>query len=435
MHEAIDIHPKFSVRDEEYFRLLGYPRGHMPGERALELAAWAREWYRANGRPWTYTRGVELLVTNDTLLLDGLRFNSAHLQGHLARHNAQAAMLVAVSAGRECEEHARQLWNEGKPDEYFFLEVFGSAVVEELVATTNGRVCDTAGYDELIAVPHYSPGYSGWDVTDQNKLFGLIASGMTKSFPGPIDVLSSGMLKPKKSMLAVFGLAPAGIATEAAAAHTPCDGCSFSPCQYRRAPYRHDPGARTGAAQPQSEPSRPGYTVNPRALRKWADERVQLVPRPDGTLEAVFRFDGTTCSNMGRPLAFDYRVILSESGGKHRILETSCGPAPGDRGYESTCAFLDDPDGHLHEIACDRPLIGRPLDDVLGWKRPSAPSGCHCTADARIHKWGLALEAIHFALGIRQFMAGKPAGSSTDEVAGNDSGRRIPKRHFVPDEF
>lgn len=398
MRESIDTHPVFTVRDAEYFRLLGYPRGQAPGERALELAAWARDWYLANGRPWTYIRRVELLATNETLILDGLSFDSAQLQQHLARHNAQAAMLLAVSAGRECEEHARQLWNEGKPDEYFFLEIFGSAVVEELVATTNGRVCDMAGFQELKAVPHYSPGYSGWDVADQNKLFGLIATGMRESFPGPIEVLSSGMLRPKKSMLAVFGLAPARNGAETAATHTPCEGCSFSPCQYRRAPYRHDLGARTVSAQPKQEPAHSGYTVNPRALRKWADERVQIAGRADGTVEAVFRFDGTTCSNMGRPLAFDYRVILSDRDGGHRILETSCSPAAGDRGYESTCAFLDDPDKHLHDIAADRPLIGRPLDDVLSWSRVPAPSGCHCNAEGRLHKWGLALEAIHFAL-------------------------------------
>ncbi|HUG11824.1 MAG TPA: hypothetical protein VMM36_12460 [Opitutaceae bacterium] len=430
MRESVERHPSFTVRDTEYFRLLGYPRGHVPSDRALELVAWARSWYRANGRPWTYTRRVELVAASDTLLIDGLHFDSAQLLAHLKRHGAEAAMLVAVSAGRECEEHARQLWNEGKPDEYFFLEIFGSAVVEELVATTNGRVCTLEGCDDLIAVPHYSPGYSGWEVADQNKLFGLITRGMTESFPGSIEVLSSGMLKPKKSMLAVFGLAARRGAPDVTGLHTPCESCSFSPCQYRRAAYRHESGARIATAEAHPGAAPAGYTVNTRALRKWADERVQFGARADGTLEAVFRFDGTTCSNMGHPLAFDYRVILSGPDGGHRILETSCGPAQGDRGYEFTCAFLDDPDKHLLDIASDRPLIGQPLDDVLRWQRPSAPSGCHCTADTRIHKWGLALEAIHFALGIRRGIRrsgqGEHAVASNDQPAGGVHSRRIP---------
>ena len=52
----------------------------------------------------------------------------------------------------------------------------------------------------------------------------------------------------------------------------------------------------------------------------------------------------------------------------------------------------------MSDIAGEKPLLGRPLDEVLSWSRTPAPSGCHCTADSRAHKWGLALEAIHYAL-------------------------------------
>jgi HAE1 family hydrophobic/amphiphilic exporter-1 len=59
----------------------------------------------------------------------------------------------------------------------------------------------------------------------------------------------------------------------------------------------------------------------------------------------------------------------------------------------------------MEEIAVAPPLVGRPLDDVLTWSRDSAPSGCHCTASSRTHKWGLALEAIHYALAQRSVAA------------------------------
>jgi hypothetical protein len=62
------------------------------------------------------------------------------------------------------------------------------------------------------------------------------------------------------------------------------------------------------------------------------------------------------------------------------------------------CAYLTDPDGLMQAITAEKPLLGRPLDEVLQWKRNAAPSGCYCAAESRTHKWGLALEAIHFAL-------------------------------------
>jgi len=394
--ETFDAQPEFHVQDTEYLRLLGYPSGHEPGDRVRELMAWARAWYARHGRPWAYHRRVALQAGGGALRLDGIEFASPRLQEHFEHHGATGAVLVAASAGRECEEHARELWNEGKPDEYFFLEIYGSAVVEDLVARTSGRLCDGASRDQLMAVPHYSPGYSGWDVAEQNRLHALILKGMNGVLPGPLEVLSSGMLRPKKSLLAVFGLAPAAVRPVALA--TPCEGCSFSPCRYRRAAYRHvaRAGEVAAAAAAPSPAREPRYTVNARALRKWAAERISITAQADGTLEAVFRFDGTTCSHQ--PLAFDYRVRLSGPANGNVILGSSCAPAPDDEGHKLTCSYLAGADDHLHEIAADRPLVGRPLDEVFEWSRESAPSGCHCAPASRAHKWGLALEAIHYAL-------------------------------------
>jgi hypothetical protein len=405
MLEVLDARPAVSVQEAEYRRLLGYPQHHVPGERADELAEWARRWYGEHGRPWIYLREVELQVGDDTLRIDGMPFDSKQLQRHLLQAGAGRAMLVAVSAGRSCEEHARQLWQESKPDEYFFLEMFGSAVVEHLVATLSGRICDLAERDGLMAVPHYSPGYTGWDVADQNKLFELITRSMSQPFPEPTEAMTSGMLRPKKSLLAVVGLTVRTGRVLASPNLVPCEACSFSPCQYRRAPYRHaaKPAENVAAAAPDAAvalppPSAVGYSVSVRALRKWAQERVRIEPLDNGRLTVNFRFDGTTCSNQGRPLAFDYSVTLSGSAEGYTIVNADCRPAQGDEGYTSMCSYLSDSEGLMQSIAGEKPLLGRPLNDVLSWTRESAPSGCLCSASQRAHKWGLALEAIHFAL-------------------------------------
>jgi hypothetical protein len=52
----------------------------------------------------------------------------------------------------------------------------------------------------------------------------------------------------------------------------------------------------------------------------------------------------------------------------------------------------------VRAVASEKPLLGRPLDDVLEWQRPRSPSGCFCDADRRAHKWGLVFEVIHFTL-------------------------------------
>jgi hypothetical protein len=396
--ELLDTAPAIAVQEAEYRRLLGYPPNH---------AAWARAWYAEHGRPWFYLREVDLQLADGALRLDGVDFNSPRLREHLLRTGSQRAMILLASAGRACEERSARLWAEGKPDEYFFLEMYGSAVVEHLVATLSGRICALADSAGLMAVPHYSPGYTGWDVAEQVPLFGLIRDRASRPFPEAVEVLSSGMLRPKKSLLAVVGLAPSTGRVEHPR-QTPCEGCSFSPCNYRRSPYRHAPADST-AAQPAAEAAPPvgavsrvadsRYTVGARALRKWATERVRLVRRNDGTVDASFRFDGTTCSNSGWPLAFEYSITLGPPAKGSVILKANCHPAPGDEGHLQMCAYLNDPEGLMAAIAAEKPLLGRPLNDVLAWSRAQGPSsGCYCSAESRTHKWGLALEAIHFTL-------------------------------------
>lgn len=416
--ELLETRPAVAVDPAEYWRLLGYPADHEPSERALELVAWARQWYAENGRPWVYLREAELQVATDALQLDGVEFRSQQLHDHLIVAGARRAMLLAASAGLNCEEHARRLWQESKPDEYFFLEMFGSAVVEHLVASLNGRICDLAERAGQVAIPHYSPGYTGWNIADQNRLFEVIARGLRQPFPEPFEVFASGMLRPKKSLLGVVGLTAHPPEGRDAVRFNPCESCGLLPCQYRRRPYRHSrrsaaPDALPAAIDLRSVAlpltSNARYTVSERALQKWSAERVQIERRPDGAIVARFRFDGTTCSNLGQPLAFDYVVELGPPALGCTIQRETCLPAPGDEGRRVMCAGLSDASGLMRAIAADQPLLGQPLDDVLRWTRNSTPSGCLCTAGSREHKWGLALEAIHYTLAHSQPAAGMAA--------------------------
>ncbi|MFL6279125.1 MAG: hypothetical protein ACJ731_03375, partial [Vicinamibacterales bacterium] len=81
MIEIIDTSPNIAVQPAEYIRLLGYPRGFVLEGRALELAAWARDWFEQNGHPWIYARAVEAVrVDHDAVVVEGARFTSPRLR-------------------------------------------------------------------------------------------------------------------------------------------------------------------------------------------------------------------------------------------------------------------------------------------------------------------------------------------------------------------
>src|ERR1022692_2973100 len=236
MTELIDTSPAIDVDPAEYRRLLGYPRHHEMSDRAQELVAATQEVYRQHGRPWIYLRPADRIeVRNEAICIDGTPFTSRRLSAMLTQAEAHGAFLVAVSAGPEAEEEAHRRWLDEKPDEYFFLETYASAVVEHLITTAGARLCAWADGRAMAVLPHYSPGYSQWDIAEQSQLLRLMQSAA--ALPGKVEALDSGALRPKKSQLAVFGLT---LHTERVRRLTdlvPCQSCSFANCQFRRTPY------------------------------------------------------------------------------------------------------------------------------------------------------------------------------------------------------
>lgn len=399
--ELVDVRPDVRVQPEEYVRLLGYPRGWKLEGRARELSDWAQDWYAKNGRPWVYSRQAESFAINgDAIQIEGSIFTSKRLKNTLQQAEAHNVILVAVGAGIEAEEESRRRWEQEKPDEYFFLEMFASAVVEHLVTAAGARLCDWAEQQNMTVLPHYSPGYAEWDVAEQPRLLELMKQTRREPFPSHVDAFDSGMLRPKKTLLAVFGLTRHTERLRRLTDLVPCENCSFGPCQYRRAPYR-----RASRSWGEELPTPfvvldqdAQYSVNRRALKRWAEERLSIRLCPDGSLDAIFRYEGTTCTNMGRPLAFDYGVKLGPREQGYPILEQRCAPAASDTGYSLMCQYLENPERLMAAIDREKPLSGERLSAVLSWQRMPSAAGCYCEAASRDHKWGLVLETIHYAL-------------------------------------
>jgi len=142
------------------------------------------------------------------------------------------------------------------------------------------------------------------------------------------------------------------------------------------------------------------YAVPRKALQKWVRERVTIAEQDDGSSFAMFRYSGSTCSNMGHPLTADLKVIISpiDEHGLRWITSTSCQPAENDLGVTKMCACLQSPGPFLNELDTYRPLEGMDLESAIRWEPKLNMAGCLCAAPSRNHKWRNAIQAIHFAL-------------------------------------
>ena len=223
------------VTAPQYARLLELPRNRPLDQPLVERAQAARSWYASHGRPWVAARrdAIARLDASSIAVESGSVFHSGVLSERLRAGEAHGLMALAVSAGPEADAEAQRLWAEDRPDEAYFLDRFAAAVAEQLVCWASVWFCRRAEAGGETVLAHLSPGCGDWDLKDQAKLMRLIAAG--SDAVGPVRMLSSGMLRPKNSLLAVRGLTRRAVLASPADA---CRSCDLSPCRFRRAAYR-----------------------------------------------------------------------------------------------------------------------------------------------------------------------------------------------------
>jgi len=167
------------VEEREYARLLGYPWGTSLEGDVRQLAVAAAESYEQHAKPRVYCVSP-----------------------------AEAPYTVtAITAGREVDAEVDRLWNADRVDEAYFLDRYAAAVVEKLANDLG---------------PYQSPGTGKLPFAEQWKLFSYIAP-----LNPEIEILSSGMLKPKNSILVI-------VPFDVKSTPNPCTRCDLAGCSFRR---------------------------------------------------------------------------------------------------------------------------------------------------------------------------------------------------------
>ena len=223
-----------SFPPEEFNRLLFLPRSKKLEGELLDRAEGARRWYSEKGRPFLAYVRIELdtIQTPKIHLSDGTVLTSVPLAERLQKGTAHALVVLVASAGPEVNEQVGLHWKEGRPDEAFFLDRLAVGITEQLIRWASAYLCRASEPSGETLLPHLSPGCGHWDIDDQHRLMALLTSGPRI---GPVELLESGGLHPQHSVLAALGV------TGTKFSITPrdiCSGCDYSPCAFRRVPYK-----------------------------------------------------------------------------------------------------------------------------------------------------------------------------------------------------
>ena len=158
-----------------------------------------------------------------SIRINGLVFNVRKIVYGQIKKSERIAVFLCT-AGPELSIRSRAAMKDGDLLTGYVYDVIGSEVVEAAVDLMQDSLQEAMSAEGKKITNRYSPGYCGWDVVEQHKLFQL----MPYNYCG-IKLNDSALMTPEKSVSGFIG-----IGENVKQLPYTCDFCDLKDCIYRK---------------------------------------------------------------------------------------------------------------------------------------------------------------------------------------------------------
>lgn len=138
-------------------------------------------------------------------------------------NKSEKMAIFACTAGAGISDWSKKLMAEGDLTTGYIADVVGSEVVETAMDKIQLMLSEQMSATQLKISNRFSPGYCGWNVSEQHKLFSLL----TENFCG-IKLSRSALMQPIKSVSGIIG-----IGRNIRYNSYTCNICDMPDCLYR----------------------------------------------------------------------------------------------------------------------------------------------------------------------------------------------------------
>lgn len=159
---------------------------------------------------------------DQTITINNTVFNTGKIVTRQLRQSKFAALFVCT-AGSELEEFSKEQMKIGNIPEGYVADMAGSIIVEAAMDKIQKHLSEEMKSLGLNITNRYSPGYCGWKVDEQQKLFSLLPEGICN-----IKLTESSLMLPIKSVSGIIG-----VGTEVKFNAYTCNICDMHQCIYR----------------------------------------------------------------------------------------------------------------------------------------------------------------------------------------------------------
>lgn len=159
----------------------------------------------------------------DSISIDNTDFQTGRIIAKQMK-NAEKVVIFACTAGPGVRLAYDRYMAESDPLKAFFTDTLGTVAVEKAMDIIHESIRHTFKSLELHCTNRYSPGYCGWSVGEQQKLWKFLP----KNYCG-ISLTESSLMLPIKSVSGIIGIGKSSRKNPYS-----CSVCELESCIYRR---------------------------------------------------------------------------------------------------------------------------------------------------------------------------------------------------------
>jgi hypothetical protein len=193
---------EIKISFKEIAELLGYSKSSLP--RPIEetikdsMKLIGSNVYPAGG--FVILNPDSFNVTKNKIFIDEVCLQTENIITRYFK-NAETIAILIATIGKEMEILSKTYMNKGDLLTGYVLDVAASELVEKTIIQIEMKLEETIRNDNLKITNRYSPGYCGWNVSDQQKLFSFLPD----NFCG-VQLTDSSLMIPIKSISAIVGI-------------------------------------------------------------------------------------------------------------------------------------------------------------------------------------------------------------------------------------
>jgi len=160
---------------------------------------------------------------NKSVSINGIVFQVKNIVFTQLKKSDSVALFLCT-AGTEIGNRSRKAMTERDLLRGYIYDVVGSEIVEAATDIMQGELGKSISISHRKITNRYSPGYCGWDVAEQHKLFRFFPA----NYCG-IQLTPSALMDPVKSVSGIIG-----IGENVKSNPYTCKMCDMTECVYRR---------------------------------------------------------------------------------------------------------------------------------------------------------------------------------------------------------